>query len=63
VKFADLAGLEIVHCLMKHTYFSKAFFILKITCCFHSTSVCVTSFMTARKVRPFLCWLSCNTHA
>lgn len=34
VKFADPAGLEMVHCLMKHTYFSKAFFILKITCVF-----------------------------
>jgi hypothetical protein len=32
VKFAHPAELEMVHCLMKHTYFLKAFFILKITC-------------------------------
>jgi len=34
VKFADLVELEMVHCLMKHTYFLEAFFILKITCVF-----------------------------
>ena len=55
VKFADLAGLEMIHCLMRHTYFFQGILYFKNHMCFHGTSVCFPSFMTTRKVRPSLC--------